>query len=207
MKNNIEKAISKYQELKNSSKGTKILIITKGIDVDFLNLFIEKTGHLYYGENYTKELKKWVEIKEKYPNVKLSFVGSFQTGNIRNIVKICDVIEGISSLKDLDKIKKEISKQGKNVLCYAQINIGNESQKNGFKVNELNPDMKGKFDGIMCIPPNFKNPTSFFKQMKEIASMLELENISMGMTNDYKEAIENGSTEIRIGSLIFGDNK
>ena len=204
---NLEASVKNYFELKNSiDHNVEIAIVTKGIEKDFLIDFIAKTGHKFYAENYTKELKKWEEIRIKFNDIKLSFIGSFQSGNIKNIVKVCDRIESISSIKSLEKVKHEALKKGKKLEYYMQVNIGGESQKNGFLLNDINPEFGKVFDGIMCIPPAY-NSHIYFAKVKEISENLGISKISMGMSGDYKKAIESGATEIRIGSLIFNPKK
>ena len=204
---NLETSVKNYFELKNSiDQKIEIAIVTKGIEKDFLMDFITRTGHKFYAENYTKELKKWEEIRIKFNDIKLSFIGSFQSGNIKNIVKACDRIESFSSIKSLEKVKHEALKKGKELEYYMQVNIGGEAQKNGFLVSDISPEFGKVFSGIMCIPPAY-NPHMHFIKVKEIAENLGISKISMGMSGDYKKAIENGATEIRIGSLIFNPKK
>lgn len=204
---NLDSVVENYFELKNSiDSNVELLIVTKGIPEDFILNFIEKTGHKFFGENYVKELKKWENIKNKFNDIKLSFIGSFQSGNIKNIVKICDRIESISSLKIFNKIQNEVVKRNLKVESYAQINIGREPQKNGFFEEEIASDFNKHFTGIMCIPP-INNSHIYFDKMKEIAKTIGISKISMGMSADYKQAIKSGATEIRIGSLIFKQKK
>ncbi len=201
MNEKLEKAVKKYFDLKNEVGKVKIVLVTKGISADFILAFAKKTGHLEYGENYTSELAKWEGIIPNLPDVSLNFIGSFQSGNLRKIAKMCNSIQGIESLSSFEKCKKEALKHGKTMTFYAQINIGNEPQKNGFLLQDL-PSLK-EFDGIMCIPPLNKNSASYFVKMREIAGQNGIKNISMGMSSDYKIAISEGATEIRVGSLIF----
>lgn len=204
---NLETSIKNYFELKNSiDSKVEIAIVTKGIEKDFLIDFITRTGHKFYAENYTKELKKWEDIKIRFNDIKLSFIGSFQSGNIKNIVKVCDRIESFSSVKSLEKVKYEALKKNKELEYYMQVNIGGEVQKNGFLTKDINPEFGKLFTGIMCIPPAY-NSHIYFAKVSEIAKNLGISKISMGMSGDYKKAIENGATEIRIGSLIFNLKK
>jgi pyridoxal phosphate enzyme (YggS family) len=203
----LEVSIQKYLELKNLVGNTKILLASKGVDEKFIMEFIERTGHLYFAENYASELKKWVSIIQAFPQVEVSFIGSFQSGNLRNIVKTCKTVESVSSLKQLEKLKKESLKQQKDIKFYAQINIGKEEQKSGFLESEITPEFSQLFSGLMCIPPAKLNPEYYFKKMQSIGAELGIKTLSMGMSADFKKAIEFGATEIRIGNLIFGERK
>jgi pyridoxal phosphate enzyme (YggS family) len=203
--NDLQTATSNFFNLKNEV-GDKITITiaSKTVKTELLIEFIRQTGHLDFGENYASELSKWDAIIEEFNNIRLSFIGSFQTGNLRKIVKYCNKIEGISSLKELEKVQKESLKHNKKVICYAQINIGEETQKNGFKLSDILIDDLKKFDGLMCIPPALKPVDEYFKKMQNLKEECGLSSLSMGMSGDYKKAILSGSTEIRVGSLIFG---
>jgi hypothetical protein len=207
MEKNIRNSIEKFKLLKKSVGSVEILVVTKGINSQLVIDFIRETGHLNYGENYASELKKWDDILHHFPNLNLSFIGSFQSGNLKKIVKYCNKIESINSLQSLEKAKKEAVKQGKNLKYYAQINIGNEHQKNGFLEESLDVNELKEFDGIMCIPPAKKDPTPYFIKMREISQNMGGKEISMGMSKDYDLAISLGATEIRVGSLIFGEKR
>jgi uncharacterized pyridoxal phosphate-containing UPF0001 family protein len=94
-----------------------------------------------------------------------------------------------------------------------QVNIANEPQKNGISVNELNPfikycvnDLKLNIVGLMCIPPVVDDPTNHFKALAELAKLNHLNELSMGMSNDYEIAIKNGATFVRVGSKIFSES-
>jgi uncharacterized pyridoxal phosphate-containing UPF0001 family protein len=206
MSENLKNAIKKFEYLKHQVKNVQILLVTKGVNEDFLIDFIRETKHFYYGENYVNEFKKWDKIITEFPQINLSFIGKFQSGNLRNIVKYCNKIETIGSLISLEKAKKEAQKRGKNLKYYAQINIGNEPQKNGFLEKSLNYEELKVFDGIMCIPPKKENPSLYFKKMADISTKTGVKEISMGMSTNYEVAISFGATEVRIGSLIFEKN-
>ena len=203
---NLNNAVERFFSLKKEVGDVKIVLASKTIKSDFLLEFIGKTGHLSYGENYASELGKWDEILEKYPNLDLSFIGSFQSGNIRKIVKYCNTIEGVDCVKSFEKIKIETAKRNKPIKIYAQINIGREKQKNGFLLEKTKIDEFKIFDGLMCIPPSGL-PDEYFKEMQYLKNKTGLKNLSMGMSNDYKKAILYGSTEIRVGNLIFRERK
>ena len=169
-------------------------------------------GHLDYGENKVQEaIEKWTEIKKKKESLNLHMVGKLQTNKVKQALKIFDYIHSLDSIKLAKKIFEEQNKIKKRLKIFIQVNIGNESQKNGVPVDDLKNFYKNcvkDFDldiiGLMCLPPANINPSKYFKQMYSLASELSLKELSMGMSSDYLDAVENGATYIRIGSKIFG---
>ena len=110
-----------------------------------------------------------------------------------------------------DSLAKYQNKLNKNLEYFIQVNIGNEIQKSGIPVNQLDPfynycinDINLKIIGLMVIPPNDNKPEKYFKTLNELNKSLALENLSMGMSADYIEAIKYGANFVRIGSSIFG---
>ena len=169
-------------------------------------------GHLDFGENKVQEANdKWSEVKSNSPDLKLHMIGKLQTNKVKYAVKLFDYIHSLDSIKLAKKIFEEQNKIKKKLKIFIQVNIGNESQKNGVPAKDLKNFYKNcvkDFDldiiGLMCLPPANNNPSKYFKQMYSLANELSLKELSMGMSSDYIEAIENGATYIRIGSKIFG---
>ncbi len=168
-------------------------------------------GHLDYGENKVQEaIQKWSNIKQKNPNLKLHLIGKLQSNKVKHALKIFDYIHSLDNKKLADKIAIEQEKQKKKIKIFLQINVGEESQKSGINQDELfhlyKYCKKINLDiiGLMCIPPVDQDPKIFFKKMNTIKKDLKLDDLSMGMSSDYLDAIENDSTYVRIGSSIFG---
>ena len=168
-------------------------------------------GHLDFGENKVQEaLLKWPNLKEKYKNVKLHMLGKLQTNKVKFAVDIFDYIHSLDNLKLANKLASEIHKKNKKVKMFIQINLGGEKQKSGIEPNDLEVFYKNclslKLDiaGTMCIPPDEQDPKLFFKELLNLNDKIKLPEISMGMTNDYLDALEYGSTYLRIGTGIFG---
>jgi len=169
-------------------------------------------GHFSYGENQLQELEtKWSSLKEAYSQTRLHFIGSIQSRKIRSIFQSCDVIHSIDRIKivrEIKKIEKETSQQKE---YFIQINTGNEPQKSGVPLDNADSFIDECFQnqlnikGLMCIPPAGDEPSYHFKTLKNIADNNNLKCLSMGMSNDYKTAIQCGATHIRIGTLIFGE--
>jgi len=167
--------------------------------------------HCHFGENKVQEaLLKWTKLKEKYEKVELHMLGKLQTNKVKHAVEIFDYIHSLDNLKLANKLADEISKKGKNIKMFIQINLGGEKQKSGIDPSELEQFYKEccnlnlNIIGTMCIPPEIEDPKSYFKKLLELNEMIGLGEISMGMTKDYLEALEYKATFLRIGSGIFG---
>ena len=168
-------------------------------------------GHLDFGENKVQEaLEKWSDVKTNNKNLKLHLIGKLQTNKVKYAVKIFDFIHSVDSEKLAKKISEEQQKQKKKVKIFIQVNIGDEQQKTGVSKSSvthlysycktLNLDVVG----LMCIPPLEKSSDTFFKEMNILNTNLNFNELSMGMSSDYLDAIKNSATYIRIGSNIFG---
>ncbi len=168
-------------------------------------------GHVDFGENKVQEaLQKWDSIKKKYNNIKLHMLGKLQTNKVKHAVEIFDYIHSLDNLKLANKLAEEISKKGKNIKIFIQVNLGDEMQKSGIHPSELETFYKNccllklNIIGTMCIPPENSDATIYFKNLLNLTKKIGLNEISMGMTNDYLEALEYESTFLRIGTGIFG---
>ena len=206
----IEKEI--YSKNYNLDKKTEIIAVSKTFDPPHIMPLVEH-GHIHFGENKVQEaLNKWPNIINKHNNLKLHMIGKLQTNKVKQAVSIFDYIHSIDSLKLAKKISTEQSKINKNLKLFIQINIGNEIQKNGIPiidlddfynclVNELNVNVVG----LMCIPPADAKFDDIFGTMRDLNSKIGLNELSMGMSSDYLQAVKFGSTFVRIGSKIFGE--
>ena len=130
---------------------------------------------------------------------------------MKSAVDIFDYIHSVDNEKLAKKISEESLKIKKNIKIFIQINIGNEDQKSGIKVENLFEfyeyckELKLNVIGLMCIPPYNQNPQKFFVEMQSLNKKLKLNELSMGMSADYLEAVQYSSTFVRIGSSIFGE--
>lgn len=186
-------------------------------------------GQRHFGENYVQEAKtKWPALKAEFPNFKLHLIGHLQSNKADDAVKLFDRIDTLDRVSLASSLAKAMQKQGRNVPCLIQVNIGNEPQKGGCAIDELPAlidfarGLSIELAGLMCIPPHDINairsapsgatapadgtidPTPYFKQLAALAKEHHLKTLSMGMSADYEAAIACGSTEVRIGSAIFG---
>jgi pyridoxal phosphate enzyme (YggS family) len=189
----------------NGNKLPKIIAVSKMFSIDKILPLVEY-GHIDYGENKVQEaLDKWTEIKLKKTTIKLHLIGRLQTNKVKFALKIFDYIHSLDSEKLANKIADEQEKQGKKPKIFIQVNIGNEDQKSGIHKDKLVDfykfckDLNLDIVGTMCIPPNDENTENYFSEMNRINQSLNFENLSMGMSGDYLDAIKNNATYVRLG--------
>ena len=206
----IQKEINSNLNNLELSKVPKIIAVSKTFTIDKINPLIEH-GHLDFGENKVQEaVDKWSDIKFKNKNLNLHLIGNLQTNKVKFAIKLFDYIHSVDGEKLARKIYDEQEKQNKKVKIFIQVNIGNESQKSGVSISSL-PSLysycKGlNLDviGLMCIPPINKSNDNYFKKMDNLNKNLGFNELSMGMSADYLDALKNSATYLRIGSSIFG---
>ena len=169
-------------------------------------------GHNHFGENKVQEaISKWTNIKKDNKKLNLHMIGKLQSNKAKDAVKIFDYIHSLDSQKLADILAKTQLNENKNLKYFIQVNIGNESQKSGIPVNELDAfynycskEIKLNILGLMVIPPNDNNTKKYFQYLNELNKSLALIDLSMGMSSDYLDAVTNEATYVRVGSLIFG---
>ena len=206
----IEDLIKSKVNDENITKLPKIIAVSKTFPIENVLPLIEH-GHFHYGENKVQEaLDKWTEVKIKNTSIKLHLIGRLQTNKVKFALKIFDYIHSLDSEKLAQKIATEQINQNKKMKIFIQVNIGNEDQKSGVNKKDVASLYKycKKLNlnviGTMCIPPKEKSSTNYFLEMVKINKELNLSDLSMGMSEDYLEAVDNNATFLRIGSKIFG---
>ena len=194
----------------NHGKLPKIIAVSKTFPIEKIKPLIEH-GQIDYGENKVQEaLDKWSDIKNKNDNIKLHLIGKLQTNKVKLALSIFDYIHSLDSERLASKIADQQIKQEKKPKIFIQVNIGNEEQKSGINKENLIDfynfckSLNLDIIGTMCIPPNDKNTEIYFSEMNKINQKLNFKELSMGMSSDYLEAINNNATYIRVGSSIFG---
>jgi len=205
-----EKIKLKILSLK-ADKPVKIIAVSKTFNLDYIKPLIDH-GHLHFGENKVQEaLTKWSDQKKINQNLQLHMIGKLQSNKVKDAVKLFDYIHSVDNQKLADTLSKYQINLNRNLKYFIQVNIGNESQKSGIPVNDLDAfynyctnEINLKIIGLMVIPPIGQSVEKYFKSLSELNKSLALENLSMGMSADYVEAIKNGSTFVRLGSSIFG---
>ena len=193
-------------------QNVNIIAVSKTFPLEHIKPLIDH-GHTHFGENKVQEANaKWSLIKTENKNLKLHMIGKLQSNKAKDAVKLFDYIHSLDSQKLADALAKHQQNTNKSLNYFIQVNIGNEIQKSGIPVGELDPfynycknEINLNILGLMVIPPNDNNPEKYFKSVNELNKSLALKDLSMGMSADYIEAIRNGSTFIRVGSSIFGE--
>jgi len=206
-----------YKKIHEELRLSKITLVavskTKPVE-DILELY--NLGHRDFGENYVQELTEKVA---KLPNdIRWHFIGHLQTNKVRSIVPFIYLIHGVDSLKLLNEIDKQAEKNKRVIDCLLQVHIAQEETKFGFDENELLAVEPGQFAnvkikglmGMASLTENVNKIRAEFKHLKTIYDKLstltpQLSILSMGMSADYKIALEEGSNMVRIGSLLFGE--
>jgi len=201
--------------------GAKLCAVIKNRTLEEINYAVNECGVELVGENRVQELLSHYELLSK-SNVKIHFIGKLQTNKVKYIADKVDMIESVDSVKLCEEIEKRMSKLGKKVDILIEINIGEEEQKSGILPSRLESfidEIKG-FEsivprGLMTVAPictSLDDYDAYFKKTKELLDGVFMKKLpstkdpilSMGMSSNYKRALSFGSTEVRIGTGIFG---
>ena len=206
----LDKIKSNISKVKDTGH-INIIAVSKTFSLEYIKPVIE-SGHLHFGENKVQEAEtKWLTVKKTNKNLQLHMIGKLQSNKAKDAVELFDYIHSVDNQKLADTLAKHQMNLNKNLEYFIQVNIGNEIQKSGIPVSELDPfynycvnDINLKVIGLMVIPPINQSAEKYFKSLNELNKSLALENLSMGMSADYIDAIKHGSTFVRVGSSIFG---
>jgi PLP dependent protein len=198
-------------ELLKPVKQVNIIAVSKTFPLTHVQSLINY-GHHHFGENKVQEaVSKWQNIKKSKQQIKLHMIGKLQSNKVKNALEIFDYIHSLDNQKLADTLNKNETNLNKKLKYFIQVNIGNELQKSGIPVNELDAfynyctnEINLEIVGLMVIPPNDKNTKKYFKSLNELNISLALRDLSMGMSADYVDAVNCGANFVRIGSLIFG---
>jgi len=208
--------IKNYNVILNSiqslSKKTELIVVTKNQPIDNINLLIN-LNHFHFGENRVQEaLLKWKHLISN-SNLKLHLIGKLQSNKAKDAFEIFHYIHTLDNEK-LAKIFANLEENSiKKIKYFIQVNVGNEPQKSGISIDNVHQfikycmnDLRLNIIGLMCIPPAEGDPAKYFISLAELARVNNLKELSMGMSNDYECAINNGATFVRIGSKIFSSD-
>ena len=202
----------KIQKLNIENYSPNIIAVSKTFSMkDILPLI--NHGHSHFGENKVQEaIEKWTNIKNDFENIHLHMIGKLQTNKVKYVIPLFDYIHSLDNLKLAKKISEEQKKKNKLMKLFIQVNIGDEKQKSGVLIedlddfyNECTKDLGLNIIGLMCLPPNDNMSSTYFSKIYKLADRFKLKEISMGMSNDYLDALKFKATYIRIGSKIFGN--
>ena len=204
----VEKAAKKAGRNKDD---VKVIAISKVQPLERIERVLNR-GHRIFGENRIQDsLNKWPSLIEKYGKIELHLVGALQTNKVKEAVRFFNVIHSIDREKLVFKLEVEAQKLGSCPDLFIQVNTGNELQKAGVSLEYL----EGLFNlakeryslpvvGLICLPPIEDSPLIHFEKLSKLSKGLGLSRISMGMSSDFEDAIQAGSTDVRIGSALFG---
>ncbi len=210
----LEKILSKVETAKKDSgrqnDKINVIAVSKVQPIARIKKVLNE-GHRLFGENRVQEsLEKWPKLIDEYGKIELHLVGSLQTNKVKDAMNLFDVIHSIDREKLIVKIANEAQNLGFCPDLFIQVNTGNETQKAGVKKEEVTKLLESAklhslpIIGLMCLPPINELPSDHFKILNRIAKEHNLQRVSMGMSNDFEDAIKFGATDIRIGSAIFG---
>jgi len=198
------------KDVETFNNGTNLIVVTKGQNFSTIKPIIDH-GHLDFGENRVQEATlKWSEYIKVNKKINLHLIGKLQSNKAKDAIKIFNFIHSL----DNEKLAKTLAileqKNDKKIKYFVQVNIGSEKNKSGIDIANVNDfvkycleDLKLNILGLMCIPPINKDSSEYFLNLKALNDNLNLNNLSMGMSNDFRIAIRCGSNFIRVGSAIF----
>ena len=192
-------------------KAVNIIAVSKTFSLEYI-LPLINYGHEHFGENKVQEAtSKWLEQKKNKKNLKLHMIGKLQSNKAKDAVQLFDYIHSLDNQKLADNLNKYQKNLNRRLKYFIQVNIGNEIQKSGIPVSELDAfynyclkETNLEIVGLMLLPPINSDTEKYFKLLNELGKSLELANLSMGMSADYNKAIKHGSNFVRVGSSIFG---
>ncbi|MBO4643213.1 MAG: YggS family pyridoxal phosphate-dependent enzyme [Alphaproteobacteria bacterium] len=193
-----------------SEKDVTLVAVSKMHEAEEI-LPLLQAGHRVFGENRVQEaMRKFPALKEQFPDLKLHLIGGLQTNKVKEAVSFFDVIESVDRIELAEKLAAEMKKQGRNLPCFIQVNTGEEPQKSGIVPRETISLVKQCRDlglnivGLMCIPPVDDEPSPHFAFLKKLAREAGVKELSMGMSDDYDIAVQQGATFVRVGTALFG---
>ncbi len=208
--------LSNFQKISNNinlaNKNITIIAVSKTFKISQIMPLIN-FGHTHFGENKVQEtLEKWTPDLLKKTKIQLHMLGKLQSNKADDAVQIFSYIHSLDNEKLALKLSSAEKKINKNLKYFIQVNIASESQKSGIDVRCVDDfvnfclnDLKLNIIGLMCLPPMNADPVPFFKHLYLIGTKNNLKDFSMGMSQDYLQAINFGATYVRIGSSIFGE--
>jgi PLP dependent protein len=169
-------------------------------------------GQTVFGENRVQEaVAKFAGVRDACPGLRLHLIGGLQTNKARDAIRVADVIESLDRAKLATAIADAAAKEGRMPRLLIEVNVGDEPQKAGIPRAEADAFIDAARErfgaaliGLMCVPPADEDPAPHFAWLADRAARHALSVVSMGMSGDYETAIAQGSTEVRIGTAVFG---
>jgi pyridoxal phosphate enzyme (YggS family) len=188
-----------------------LLAVSKTHPAEAARALLE-AGQRDFGENRVQEAQgKWPALKDSFPDLRLHLIGPLQTNKVRDAVALFDAIETVDRPRLAEALAREMDRAGRRLDCYIEVNVGAEPQKAGVLpeaadafITDCRTRLALPVVGLMCIPPDGEDATPHFKMLAAIAARHGIARLSMGMSGDFEAAIAAGSTEVRVGTAIFG---
>ena len=207
VKNKVNEIINEKQLITTP----KIVIVTKTFSLDKITPLLE-SGHIHFGENKIQEAEnKWPQVKNRNKDLQLHMIGKLQSNKAKKAVKLFDYIHSLDNSKLALKLCQYEKELNKKIKLFIQVKLAGDEKKCGVMLNELNnfyyyctKELSLNVIGLMCMPPINSNSQEYFKMLKKKAEKLNLKDLSMGMSSDFDQAILNGSTYLRLGTIILG---
>ena len=212
--NIIKNKVNDIVEQKQLKIHPEIIVVTKTFPLDRIISLLDD-GHNHFGENKIQEAEqKWNNQNEKYRNLKLHMIGKLQSNKAKKAVMLFDYIHSLDNQKLAIKISQYQKELKKKIKLFIQVNIADEKQKSGISLDHLaefynycTKELSLNIVGLMCLPPMNSDTEKYFKLLKKAADTLNLKELSMGMSSDFERAVINGSTFLRLGTVILGERK
>jgi pyridoxal phosphate enzyme (YggS family) len=191
--------------------GITLIAVSKAQPVERIEAALA-AGQRIFGENYVQEAAgRWPELRRRFADVELHMIGALQTNKAKEAVALFDVVQTLDRPRLAAALEKEVARQHKRLRCFVQVNTGEESQKAGVMPADADAfvalcrDRHGlSVEGLMAIPPADEDIALHTAFLAKIAARNGLERISIGMSEDYADAVRFGATHVRVGSAIFG---
>jgi hypothetical protein len=189
-----------------------LIAVSKTFSRDLIRPVIA-AGQRAFGESRAQEAKaKWPALKAEHPDLALHMIGPLQSNKVREAVALFDAIHSVDRPSLCAALAKEIDRQGRHPLLFAEVNTGAEPQKAGVMPDQVDAFLRActstyglTVAGLMCIPPHDEPPAPHFALTAKLARRNGLALLSMGMSADFQLAIRFGATHVRVGTAIFGE--
>ena len=214
IRNKISAATLAYQTQIGIVRPVTLVAVSKRQPDDRIDAALN-AGQRVFGENRVQEAYgRWENRRELYEDLKLHLIGPLQTNKVSDAVMLFDVIEVVDRPKLAKALGVEMTRQNRQLECYIQVNTGEEQQKSGIAPDDADDFIvycrdvaKLKVTGLMCIPPIDEEGSMHFALLRTIAERNDIFTLSMGMSDDFEEAITFGANSVRVGSAIFGQRE
>jgi len=189
----------------------QLIAVSKGRSADDIEALID-AGQCDFGENRVQEaLVKWPPLLARHPRIRLHAIGRVQSNKATEAVRLFDVIHSLDRPSLLSALAKEAGKADRSPPVYVQVNIGEEEQKGGCRIDDLAGLIAAvrasplPLAGLMAIPPLELEPAPYFALLAKLARRHDVAGLSIGMSADFKTAVMLGATAVRVGTALFED--